>query len=403
MDKYNSHFRMNEQEVTEYIKIKLPDFFGDETLSCKEIGDGNINYVFRISGRNKSLIVKQADKCVRSSGQKTSMDHNRIEAEILQIQHKLAPEYIPEVYLYDPVMCCVIMQDIGDHKNMRYEMMSHHTFSTFAKDMGIFLANTLIGTSDISMFTKDKRANIARFTNVDMCEISERLVFTEPYTDILKRNVLLEKNADFLKQEIYNDNELKLQASVLKNSFENKSQSLLHGDLHTGSIFLKEGSTMVLDPEFAFYGPAGYDIGNVIGHLAISWAAAEVTMEEGKEKDNFLSFLESSFSIMFDTFRDYAEKIILKSDDSMYNNKEYAKWYINDILSDTAGYAGTEMIRRVIGVAKVKDITDIQDIDLRARIEKIVVISAKRFIKQRQNFDYTKDFSIILKQASEQV
>ena len=34
---------------------------------------------------------------------------------------------------------------------------------------------------------------------------------------------------------------------------------------------IQEG-TKVIDPEFAFYGPMGYDIGNVIGNLFFAWA-----------------------------------------------------------------------------------------------------------------------------------
>lgn len=47
----------------------------------------------------------------------------------------------------------------------------------------------------------------------------------------------------------------------------NNAQALIHGDLHSGSIFINEKGIKVIDPEFAFYGPMGYDIGNVIGNL----------------------------------------------------------------------------------------------------------------------------------------
>ena len=32
------------------------------------------------------------------------------------------------------------------------------------------------------------------------------------------------------------------------------AQALIHGDLHTGSVFVKGDSTKVIDPEFAFMG-----------------------------------------------------------------------------------------------------------------------------------------------------
>lgn len=51
--------------------------------------------------------------------------------------------------------------------------------------------------------------------------------------------------------------------------FMTRAQSLIHGDLHTGSIFINEESTKVFDPEFCFYGPMGYDIGNVIANMIL--------------------------------------------------------------------------------------------------------------------------------------
>ena len=50
------------------------------------------------------------------------------------------------------------------------------------------------------------------------------------------------------------DELLKLSIYRLKSLFLSSTQSLLHGDLHTGSVMAKEGSTVVIDPEFAFYG-----------------------------------------------------------------------------------------------------------------------------------------------------
>ena len=70
-----------------------------------------------------------------------------------------------------------------------------------------------------------------------------------------------------------------LKIAKIKFDFMNNAQALLHGDLHTGSIFVREDSTRMFDPEFAFFGPIGYDVGNVIANLIFAWdnghAAAE--------------------------------------------------------------------------------------------------------------------------------
>ena len=290
MEKYAEHFRLSERDVEEYIRTKLPDYFGEGPLEISEIGDGNINYVFRAKDKTgKSIIIKQADKFVRSTGHSADTDRNRIEAQILQLEYKLSPNHIPVIYLYDPVMCCVVMQDVGDHKNLRYALMNHETYPTLAKDMGQFLADTLISTSDLCLEAQEKKELVKNYINPSMCDISERLVFSEPYTNARGSNQPFAPNKDWLERELYRDPALKLAAAKLKTRFMDNAQALIHGDLHSGSIFVKKGSTMVLDPEFAFFGPAGYDIGNVIAHFAIAWAAAEASMGASEEKMCYLA------------------------------------------------------------------------------------------------------------------
>ncbi|CAN0567940.1 unnamed protein product, partial [Ectocarpus sp. 12 AP-2014] len=51
------------------------------------------------------------------------------------------------------------------------------------------------------------------------------------------------------------------------------AQALIHADLHTGSVMAMEGSTQVIDPEFAFYGPMGFDLGALIANLLLAYCA----------------------------------------------------------------------------------------------------------------------------------
>ena len=73
------------------------------------------------------------------------------------------------------------------------------------------------------------------------------------------------------KKEIENNDDLKIAVSRLKIKFMSESQSLLHGDLHTGSIMVAENDTKVIDPEFAFYGPIGFDVGALLANLLMNF------------------------------------------------------------------------------------------------------------------------------------
>lgn len=48
MSRFNSHFRMNIEDAVLYAKEKLDIFDENANLKAEEIGDGNINYVFKV-------------------------------------------------------------------------------------------------------------------------------------------------------------------------------------------------------------------------------------------------------------------------------------------------------------------------------------------------------------------
>ena len=138
----------------------------------------------------RSVIIKHGDKVSRTGGSQVSTDRNRIEAEVLKLEGELAPGSVPEVYLYDPVMCCLVMEDLKDYGNMRYELIKHQIFPGFAEDITTFMAQTLIGTTDVVLDPREKKQLAGRFINPDLCRVTERLVYTEPYRNLEGKNVL---------------------------------------------------------------------------------------------------------------------------------------------------------------------------------------------------------------------
>ncbi|WP_330671488.1 S-methyl-5-thioribose kinase [Anaeromicrobium sp.] len=385
---------MEAKDAVLYAKENLRIFDENAKLDAIEIGDGNINYVFKVWDVNtkKSVIIKQADILLRSSGRPLDVDRNRIEAEVLMLQGSLASGLVPKVYKYDPIMCTLSMEDISDHKNLRKELLHRKTFPHLGDHITTFLVNTLLPTTDLVMDSGEKKDNIKNYINKDLCKISEDLVFTEPFIDYKGRNIVLKENMEFVKKELYEDKNLILEAGKLKNNFMNNTQALIHGDLHSGSIFVKEDSTKVLDPEFAFYGPMGYDLGNVIGNLFFSWANAIVT-EDPKHIKEFVTWIEDTIKDIIKLFKEKFIKLYKEIvTDVMAKEEYYMNWYLDSILSDTAGIAGLEIIRRVVGDSKVLDITSIDHIDNRIRAERLLILSAKTFIKNRNNIKTGEDY-----------
>lgn len=400
MADFNSYFLMNADEVIQYVKSKTGFFDGSNNLKCAEIGDGNLNYVFRVidAESGKSVIVKQAGDTARISDEfKLSTNRIRIESNVLKLEGELAPGLVPEVYLFDNVMNCCVMEDLSDHTILRTALMEERIFPKLADDLTTFMVNNLLLTSDVVMDHKEKKALVQDYINPELCEISEDLVYSEPFTDHNNRNDLFPANKEWIEQNIYGDDALRFEAAKLKFAFMTNAQALVHGDLHSGSVFVKEDSTKVIDPEFAFYGPMGYDAGNVVANLMFAWSRAYVT----KADEKYLAWLEETIRDTVDLF---AEKFLASwegnAKDIMAKQPGFDRWYLDTVLQDTASVTGMEMVRRIAGLAKVKDLTSISDEQQRVKAERICLTAAKKFILNSSNFKTGEDFLRVLKDSA---
>lgn len=403
MEKFKtSYFKMNESDAVDYAKHMLRYFDEDCELSCKEIGDGNLNYIFRVvDGKSgKSVIIKQAGPVARISDEfKVSPDRNRIEYDILKLQGKLAAGLVPEVYGYDPVMNCCVMEDLSDHVIMRRGLLEHKKYPLFVEHITTFMVNTLLLTSDVVMGHKEKKDLVKNFINPELCEITEDLVYTEPFFDC-KRNDVFPATGEFAAKELWSDEKLLLETAKLKFEFMTNAQSLVHGDLHTGSIFVKEDSTKIIDPEFAFYGPAGYDIGNVVANLIFAYENAEAAIADEEKKKDYKAWLEEAIIGTVDVFKEKFMKAYEENaTERVAAYKGFKEYYLDTILRDTAAVAGCELCRRILGIAHVKDITTIQDGEKRAKAEKVCLYAGKRFIIEREGIKTGKDFMAIVKES----
>ncbi|MCY6483405.1 S-methyl-5-thioribose kinase [Clostridium aestuarii] len=402
--RFDQYFLMDENDAVEYAKEKL-DFFEDTTnLECKEIGDGNLNYVFKIVDKNsnKSLILKHSGEDTRAkSGRKLNVDRNGDECKVLQLHNKYCPELVPEIYMYDEVMNCYAMEDLSDYTIMRTALVQNKTFPHFADNITTFMVDTLLPTTDVILNHKEKKQLVEEHINPILCEISEQLVFTDPFGNFSNENIVLDSMKDFVEQNLYNDNSLRVEGAKLKFNFMNNAQALLHGDLHTGSIFIKEDGLKVIDPEFAFFGPIGYDVGNIIANLFLAWAHGFSTIENEQERSSYILNIEKCIVDIVDMFKNkFIKKFRQEATDLMAKSEGFDSWYLKGVLEDTAGSVGLEMIRRIVGVAPVEDITSIKDEEKRAKVQKILILAGKDFILNRSKYTTGEQFVETLKKYS---
>jgi 5-methylthioribose kinase len=297
----SSFYRLDAEKVIDYVasKTKLAERLGGKpsAWTASEVGDGNINYIYRLQGPGGALILKQALPFIRMIGVSWPLSQDRIkfEAAALMEERRCCPSHVPEVYLWDEGMAVIAMQYIEPpHEILRGALvagrcvccdvrclssnlrlhLARRCFPELANHMAEFLASTLFNTSALALRGSAFRRAIASYANVNMCELTEQVVFTDPfYASPFNSHTSpqLDDDAAALRA----DSAAKSAATALKRTFMESTQALLHGDLHTGSVMVKDTSTFVFDCEFSFYGPMGFDIGAFLGNLLLAFFAAE--------------------------------------------------------------------------------------------------------------------------------
>jgi 5-methylthioribose kinase len=75
--------------------------------------------------------------------------------------------------------------------------------------------------------------------------------------------------------------------------------------------------------------------------------------------------------------------------------------FIVDIFEDTIGFASCEMFRRTVGLAKVADIADIEDLDKRARKEAEILDCASVLVKSKSKLKSIDEVLEIVLQKSQ--
>jgi 5-methylthioribose kinase len=244
-----------------------------------------------------------------------------------------------------------------------------------------FLAQTLFKTSDLYLDSAAKKQAVIRFTNPELCKLTEDVIFSEPYLADAPNNrhnplidpariAALRTSEDVLREVRW-----------LKWAFMTRAEALIHGDLHTGSIMVTPERAWVIDPEFAYYGPMGFDIGAVLGNLVIAYAA-----QPGHNPDErqHAAYQDKLLQMVAEVWQRFAARF-----DALWRAHDpaapatFRQSFLLALLRDSIGFAACKMIRRVLGVAHVIDLEQIADPAQRARAETWVLDIAERLLLER--------------------
>lgn len=352
--------------------------------NVKEVGDGNLNLVFIVTGEAGAAIVKQALPYVRLVGESWPLPLKRSFFEynaLVRQEERAGAGTVPEIYHFDEAQALIVMEYLTPHIILRRALIEGRMPPKIANDLGLFVARTLFRGSDLSMTARARKQDLALFAdNVELCDITENLVFTDPYYEAeLNRHTT--PQLDALVAELRADRDLKVEAQKLKHIFASSAETLVHGDLHSGSIMVTDDDTRVIDPEFAFYGPIAFDVGMLLANFWMAYFS-QAGHEKDGDREAMRQYLlgviaetwavfRAEFSRLWRTERNgmlYDRRLFEERNDPLGAEQALDRM-LHDIWVDMLGFAGVEIHRRILGLAHNADFETIADEDLRARCE----------------------------------
>ncbi|MEW9837154.1 S-methyl-5-thioribose kinase [Mesorhizobium marinum] len=350
----------------------------------REVGDGNLNLVFIVEGGEGAAIVKQALPYVRLVGESWPLPLKRsfFEYHALVRQEARAGEgTVPAIYHFDEAQALIVMEYLTPHVILRRALIDGRMPPKIARDLGLFMARTLFRGSDLSMKARARKEDVALFAdNAELCDITENLVFTDPYYEAeLNRHTT--PQLDSLVAELRADRDLKVEAQKLKHMFAANAETLVHGDLHSGSIMVTDEDTRVIDPEFAFYAPMAFDVGMLLANFWMAYfaqAGHEAAGDREAQRSYLLGVIDETWSVFRAEFSHLwrTERTGMLYDRRLFEDRGDAfgaeqalDRMLHDIFVDMLGFAGIEIHRRILGLAHNADFETIEDADLRARCE----------------------------------
>lgn len=344
-----------------------------------EVGDGNLNLVFIVAGPVGTVIVKQALPYVRLVGDSWPLPLYRAfyEYHALVRQAQRDPGRVPDLLHFDEDQAMIVMEYLSPHIILRRKLIDGQRIDHLGPVMGRFCARTAFRGSELSMHSADKKADVALFSgNVAIPAITEALVFTDPYYDAEMNNNTpgLEPVIACLRANAA----LKARAQRMLMRFASNTETMVHGDLHSGSIMATDTELRVIDPEFVQYGPMGFDLGMLIANYLMAYFS-----QPAYRGDDLHDYQQWILSVIADTVTAFraefchlwqTERTGMLYPRALFEDQGHGSLpacdaLLQEIWTDALTVCGIEMHRRCLSLAHNADFEQIADTGLRARLE----------------------------------
>jgi 5-methylthioribose kinase len=384
-----------------------------QAWQIREVSDGNLNVVYVVTGSAGGVCVKQSLPYVRVAGESWPMPLERayFEQLYLRASEPHVSGLAPSLLDYDPERFAMALELLAEHVILRRGLIAGKRYPTAARRVAEYVARRAFATSVFAEPFEQVTGRVAAFSgNHALLRITVDLIFTHPYV-VNERNHWTTPQLDDVVIAIRGDAELKTAVARLGHRFLTMQEALLHGDLHTGSVMVTATDTRVIDAEFAAYGPIGFDLGLFIGNLLMAYFSQPGHESSTGERFEYGEWILAQIGEFWDEFVSrfdalwsaprvgdgYPSSFFASPAETTAFARERERWF-GAVFADALGYAGTEIIRRIVGFAHNLDFESIDDPALRGCLERRALALARKLIVTPENFN---DVAAILREARE--
>ena len=364
----------------------------------RDVADGNLNSVFLVDGPLGSVCVKQSLPWVRVAKDDwpLSVERARFEAAYMQRTEPFAEGLSPALLHFDASLRLMVMESLQPHIILRKALIAGERYPHAAQAVARYAAATLFHTSSIATPFERKSLDLALFSqNHDLQRITIDLVFIDPYT-VHPRNRYTSPQLDDWARALREDADVKAAVARFRSRYLDHAQALLHGDLHSGSVMVIAEDTRVIDGEFAWVGPIGFDTGMFIANLLMSWYAQAGYDRSAAEQASYRDWIAQQIRTFWFEFKDQflAHWNAWQGGGDAYPRRHFDAQalaalqaeLIDEIWADTVGFAAIEVIRRIIGFSQIADFHQIADPTRRAAVQAPALALARRLLREPAAF-----------------
>ncbi|MEM1134204.1 MAG: phosphotransferase [Bacteroidota bacterium] len=288
--------------------LKQKGFLSDKEIisSVEKPGEGNMNFVLRVLTNERTFIIKQARPWVEKYPQiDAPVERNKVESSFYTYVNdvEVLRLHSPKLLFTDHENFISIVSDLGEGsdylglykkssklKNAELESLIHYI--------------TTLHQLDCKHFPENKAMRL----------LNHEHIFNFPFKQDNQFDLdAIQTGLQALALPFQSDKSLKKEIERLGDIYLSKGNTLIHGDYYPGSWLKGDTSIKVIDPEFSFLGYAEFDVGVMLAHMRLT----------DHDKQIFKKIFE-----LYQPSANFNSELV-------------------------AGFAGTEILRRLMGVAQL--------------------------------------------------